>query len=85
MGQVLGRKVGLVSSGKYKLETKEHLRKPGRNMPSPDEADAVFCAMMPNMLARSFNLGREAPVGWDEQVAEVNQRVNEGQGRVFFQ
>jgi len=82
-GQVLGRKVKTVSSGRYKLESKEELRR--RNVASPDEADAVFCAMMPNMLAKSFNLGREVPVGWDEQVVDLQSRVTEPGHRTFFQ
>lgn len=43
--QALSRKCKPISSGKYKLETKEEMRR--RNIPSPDEADAIFMAMMP--------------------------------------
>lgn len=44
-GQLLGRKLKRNSKGKFVLESKEEMR--GRNVPSPDEADAVCVAMMP--------------------------------------
>lgn len=46
-GQLLGRKVMRNSKGKFVLESKEQMRM--RNVPSPDEADAVCCAVMPAM------------------------------------
>ena len=46
-GQLLGRKLTRNSKGKFMLESKEEMR--NRNVPSPDEADAVCCAIMPPM------------------------------------
>lgn len=46
-GQILGRKLKRNSSGKLQLESKEDMAK--RGLDSPDEADAILGAMMPNL------------------------------------
>lgn len=50
-GQLLGRKIKRNSKGKFILESKEEMR--SRNVPSPDEADAVCCAVMPSIQLRA--------------------------------
>ncbi len=50
-GQLLGRKLKRNSKGLFVLESKEEMR--ARNVPSPDEADAVCCASMPPMALTS--------------------------------
>ena len=55
--QVLGRKGRPNSSGALEMESKEIYKK--RTGESPDEADAVFGAMMPRPQAQSLNLIRD--------------------------
>ena len=52
--QILGRKARVNSSGQLEIESKEDYKK--RAGESPDEADAVFGAMMPKPQTQSFNL-----------------------------
>ena len=56
--QIIGRKGRINSSGMLEIEKKEDYKK--RAGESPDEADAVLCAMMPAPNARSFNLIEQA-------------------------
>jgi phage terminase large subunit len=79
--QILGRKAKRNSSGKLELESKEDMKKRGLN--SPDEADAVFGAMMPAPQARSVNLiGNKMPGNWQEAIEEATAGQH---GPVFFQ
>jgi len=75
--QALARKVKPVSTGRMKLETKEDMRR--RNLASPDEADALFCAIMPPMQLRSYaTSGQAGAQGFAEQLAEYNaEHANE--------
>ena len=52
--QVLSRTLKRNSSGKFQIETKEDYIK--RGFPSPDEADAIFGAMMPAVNMARVNL-----------------------------
>lgn len=72
--QILGRKIKPISSGKMKLETKEEMRR--RGLASPDEADALCCAIMPPMALRSYPARTSQDFG--EQLAQFND-TNEGQ------
>ncbi|MDE2099815.1 MAG: hypothetical protein KGL39_21360 [Patescibacteria group bacterium] len=79
--QALTRQIKRNSSGKMQLESKEDLAK--RGLESPDEADAIFCAMMPGPILRSVNLGglaREEVGGfeWRERQAEEASSVLPG-------
>jgi phage terminase large subunit len=78
-GQALARKTKFISSGKLKLETKDDMRR--RNIQSPDEADAIFCAMMPAPLARSIQFGQSKSANWREMMEEANT----GATPTFFQ
>jgi phage terminase large subunit len=53
-GQVLSRKLKRNSTGKFQLESKEDMAR--RGLESPDEADAILCAMMSVVSTRSVNL-----------------------------
>jgi phage terminase large subunit len=57
--QILTRKCKRNSTGKFQLESKEDMR--SRGLESPDEADAVLCAMMPLPRIQSFNLAGIQP------------------------
>lgn len=50
-GQALARQIKRNSSGKFQLESKEDMAK--RSLPSPDEADAIFGAMMPKNMVEA--------------------------------
>ncbi len=80
--QILGRKAKRNSSGKLELESKEDMKK--RGLSSPDEADALFMALMPAPLAKSVPLIRHEEVfhgtDWSGQQQEGQ---DEGLRRYF--
>jgi len=78
--QILGRKAKRNSSGKLELESKEDMKKRGLN--SPDEADAVFGAMMPAPLAKSVQFGQSARQNWREA---FDEQQTSGAGVTYFQ
>lgn len=77
--QALSRKTRLSSNGRAKLESKKDMKK--RNLPSPDEGDAVYGCMMPPVLARSVQFGAKRLPNWTDMVEEANS----GAGQSYFQ
>lgn len=79
--QILGRKCKRNSSGKLELESKEDMKK--RGLSSPDEADAVFGAMMPPNRSQSFNMisSPQVPV-WQQQTDDPEHAYS-GERRYF--
>jgi hypothetical protein len=72
-GQVLSRKLKRNSTGKFQLESKEDMAR--RGLESPDEADAILCAMMPMVSTKSVNLAgfrNDEPDqrGWPERARD---------------
>ena len=67
--QALSRKTRLGSNGKAKLESKRDMKK--RNLPSPDEGDAVYGCMMPPNQAQAVQFGGRRPPNWNEMVDDI--------------
>lgn len=79
--QVLSRRCRRNSSGKMELEQKEEMRK--RGLCSPDEADAVFGAMMPAQQCRSVSLVRATPKQIETDWSGGGQQEDIGERRYF--
>ena len=77
--QIIGRKGRVNSSGLLEIEKKEDYKK--RAGESPDEADAVLCAMMPAPQMKAFNL-IEAAQQFARQAGDEGAEV--GGGRRYF-
>lgn len=73
--QILGRKIKPRSNGKMKLETKEEMR--ARNLPSPDEADALCCAVMPAIALKSHSI--RTATDWAAQLENYNEGQDQDQ------
>ena len=72
--QVLSRTLKRNSKGKFQIEPKEDYC--GRGFPSPDEADAIFGAMMPAVNNCSVNLLTPETFGSADERGWVNRSSN---------
>ena len=77
--QLLDRKRVANAKGKLAVESKRDMKK--RNLPSPDEGDAVYGCMMPPNQAQAVQFGGRRPPNWNEMVDDITA----GRGTTFFQ
>ena len=78
--QLTTRQWKFCSDGALKLETKEDMKSPKRNLPSPDRAEAVLGALMPSPerfskgIDTSWQDDRFLETSWGDQEEEFNEQ-----------